>query len=63
MKKYINSATFSIGIVALITAFLVTIQIKSVIFNHAIESKESIQIGELMKQLNDVREKNMQLTE
>lgn len=63
MKKYINSATFSIGIVALITAFLVTIQIKSVIFNQAIESKESLKIEELMKQLNDVREKNLQLTE
>ncbi len=63
MKKILNSATFSIGIVCLIMAFLVTLQIKSVIYNHATSSEESKQVELLVKQLNDLRLKNEQLTE
>lgn len=63
MKKILNSATFSIGIVTLIMAFLVTLQIKSVIYNHAHEIEESLRADELLKQLNDTREKNAQLME
>lgn len=63
MKKILNSATFSIGIVTLIMAFLVTLQIKSVIYNHAHEIEESLRTDELLKQLNDTREKNAQLME
>lgn len=63
MKKFLNSATFSIGIVCLIMAFLVTLQIKSVIYNHATASEESLRVDQLMKQLNDARIKNEQLTE
>ncbi len=63
MKKYLNTATFSIGIVCLIMAFLVTIQIKSVIYNQAVETAESMKVEELLKELNDVKAKNIQLAE
>lgn len=63
MKKKFSSATFSIGIVCLIMAFLVTLQIKSVIYNHAVNSQETVRVDELLKQLNDERAKNDNLTE
>ena len=63
MKKFLNSATFSIGIVCLVMAFLVTLQIKSVIYNHATATEESLRIENLLKQLNDERIKNEKLTE
>lgn len=63
LKNKISSATFSIGIVCLIMAFLVTLQIKSVMYNHAVNSQESLRVDELLKQLNDERTKNDNLTE
>lgn len=63
MKNKISSATFSIGIVCLIMAFVVTLQIKSVIYNHAVNSQESLRVDELLKQLNTEREKNDNLNE
>lgn len=63
MKKFLNSATFSIGVVCLIMAFLVTLQIKSVLYNHATAGEETLRVDQLMKQLNDARIKNEQLTE
>lgn len=63
MKKIFNGAIFSIGIIALIMAFLVTLQIKSVMYNTINAEKEEKQINELLKQLNTVQDKNAQLTE
>lgn len=63
MKKFINSAIFSMGIICLVMAFLVTLQIKSVMYNHATATEESLRIDDLLKQLNDARTKNEKLTE
>lgn len=63
MKNKFSSAAFSIGIVCLIMAFLMTLQIKSVMYNHAVNSQESLRVDELLKQLNDERTKNDNLTE
>ena len=63
MKKFINSAVFSIGIICLVMAFLVTLQIKSVMYNHATATEESLRIDDLLKQLNEARIKNEKLTE
>lgn len=63
MKNKITSATFSIGIVCLIMTFLFTLQVKSVIFNHASKNSETLRVDELLKQLNDERTKNENLTE
>lgn len=63
MKKFVNSATFSIGIIALIMAFLVTLQIKSVLYNQATAEMEQMHTDDLLRQLNETREKNAQLTE
>ena len=63
MKKIFTSATYSIGIVCLIMAFVVTLHIKSVIYNSAVNSQESLRVDELLKQLNDERAKNDNLNE
>lgn len=63
MKKIFTSATYSIGIVCLIMAFVVTLQIKSVMYNSAVKSQESLRVDELLKQLNDERAKNDNLNE
>ena len=51
MKNKFSSAAFSIGVVCLIMAFLMTLQIKSVMYNHAVNSQESLRVDELLKQL------------
>ena len=53
MKNKFSSAAFSIGVVCLIMAFLMTLQIKSVMYNHAVNSQESLRVDELLKQLNE----------
>ena len=58
MKNKKNIAVISIGIVCLLMAFLVTMQIKSVIYNSAVNSEESLRVEDLLKQLNDERAKN-----
>lgn len=58
MKNKKNIAVISIGIVCLLMAFLVTMQIKSVIYNRAVNSEESLRVEDLLKQLNDERMKN-----
>lgn len=63
MKKKLNIAIFSIGIVCLLMAFLVTMQIKSVIYNHATKNEESLRVEDLLKQLNDERTKNDNMSE
>ncbi len=63
MKKFFNSAIFSIGIICLVMAFLVTLQIKSVMYNHATATEELLRIDDLLKQLNEARTKNEKLTE
>ena len=63
MKNKFSSAAFSIGVVCLIMAFLMTLQIKSVMYNHAVNSQESLRVDELLKQLNEERTKNDNLTE
>ncbi len=63
MKNKISSATFSIGIVCLVMAFVVTLQIKSVIYNHAVNTQESLRVEDLLMQLNDERKKNNNLNE
>ena len=63
LKKFLTGAVFPIGVVCLIMAFLVTLQIKSVMYNHATATEESLRIDDLMKQLNDARIKNEKLSE
>lgn len=63
MKKKFNIAVFSIGIVCLLMAFLVTMQIKSVIYNSATTSETSMRVEDLLKQLNDERTKNDSMAE
>lgn len=63
MKNKFNIAVFSIGIVCLLMAFLVTMQIKSVIYNHATKTEESLRVEDLLKQLNDERAKNENMSE
>ncbi len=63
MKRKYNIAVLSIGIVCLLMAFLVTMQIKSVIYNHAITTEESLRVEDLLKQLNDERAKNDSMSE
>ncbi len=63
MKKTLTSATFSIGIIALIMAFLVTLQIKSVIYNHTYDPAGSMRKDELLNELEETRKKNAQLVE
>lgn len=63
LKNKITNATISIGIICLIMAFVVTLQIKSVIYNHAVTSEETVRMTDLLKQLNDERSKNENLNE
>ena len=63
MKKTLKSSTFAIGVVALIMAFLVTLQIKSVLYNFANNPGGSMRTSELLAELETLRKKNAQLTE
>lgn len=63
MKGKITNATIAIGIICLIMAFVVTLQIKSVIYNHAVTSEENLRVTDLLKQLNDEKTKNENLNE
>ena len=63
MKSKNNIAVISIGIVCLLMAFLVTLQIKSVIYNHAVTTEESLRVEDLLLQLNSERVKNENMSE
>lgn len=58
MKLKWNAASIAIGIVCLVTAFIITLQLKSVIYNHAVSSEETLRAEELLKQLNQERLNN-----
>jgi len=63
LKSKNNIAVISIGIVCLLMAFLVTMQIKSVIYNHAVTTEESLRVEDLLVQLNSERAKNENMSE
>lgn len=63
MKKAFTNATVAIGIIMLIMAFLVTLQIKSVIYNYSKDPTSSMRPNELLVEINNLRKKNAQLTE
>lgn len=63
MKKTFTSATLAIGMIMLIMAFLVTLQIKSVIYNYKKDPASSMRPNELMGEIEILRKKNSQLAE
>ena len=55
MKKAFTNATVAIGIIMLIMAFLVTLQIKSVIYNYSKDPTSSMRPNELLVEINNLR--------
>ena len=55
MKKTFTSATLAIGMIMLIMAFLVTLQIKSVIYNYKKDPASSMRPNELMGEIEILR--------
>ena len=63
MKKTFTNATFAIGMIMLIMAFLVTLQIKSVIYNYTKDPTSSMRPNELLGEIENLRNENAKLSE
>ena len=63
MKKAFTNATFAIGMIMLIMAFLVTLQIKSVKYNYIKDPASSMRPNELLGEIEKLRKKNAELSE
>ena len=63
LKKIFTNATFAIGMIMLIMAFLVTLQIKSVLYNYKKDPVSSMRPNELLGEIENLRKENAKLTE